>query len=72
MYLPYFKIEIIMSHKLTTSLSFEQLGPTVSTTTFSEENECPIIQKTVIVLNGRNVKLSHFIQIAPNLWDQFK
>ena len=27
MYLPYFKTEILTSHKLTTSLSFEQLGP---------------------------------------------
>ena len=27
MYLPYFRIEILMSHQVTTSLSFEQLGP---------------------------------------------
>ena len=27
MYLPYFKMDILTSHKLTTLLSFEQLGP---------------------------------------------
>ena len=27
MYLPYFKIESLKSHELTTSISFEQLGP---------------------------------------------
>ena len=30
-YLPYFKIEILTSHWLTTLLSFEQLGPVVIT-----------------------------------------
>ena len=39
MYLPYFKIEILVSPQLTTPLSFEQQGPCILHS-FSEENKC--------------------------------